>query len=119
MLPQSTTAYTPAIGRTQRARYIRRGPGVFHAAGNPAKKLPNCDHSPLTASTATALDAATKAASSSIRYWRAEIIARALERERRREMAARDAAILAETGEDPELAGLIRYVTGHPVDPDR
>jgi Arc/MetJ-type ribon-helix-helix transcriptional regulator len=50
---------------------------------------------------------------------RAEIIARALERERRREMAARDAAILAETGEDPELAGLIRYVTGHPVDPDR
>jgi Arc/MetJ-type ribon-helix-helix transcriptional regulator len=50
---------------------------------------------------------------------RAEIIARALERERRREMAARDAAILAESGEDPELAGLIRYVTGNPVDPDR
>jgi Arc/MetJ-type ribon-helix-helix transcriptional regulator len=50
---------------------------------------------------------------------RAEIIARALERERRREMAARDAAILAESGEDPDLAGLIRYMTGHPVDPDR
>ena len=50
---------------------------------------------------------------------RAEIIARALERERRREMSARDAAILAESGEDPDLAGLIRYVTGHPVDPDR
>jgi Arc/MetJ-type ribon-helix-helix transcriptional regulator len=50
---------------------------------------------------------------------RAEIITRALERERRREIAARDAAILAESGEDPELAGLIRYVTGHPVDPDR
>jgi Arc/MetJ-type ribon-helix-helix transcriptional regulator len=50
---------------------------------------------------------------------RAEIIARALERERRREIAARDAAILAETGEDPDLAGLVRYVTGHPVDPDR
>jgi Arc/MetJ-type ribon-helix-helix transcriptional regulator len=50
---------------------------------------------------------------------RAEIIARALERERRREMAARDAAILAESGEDPDLAGLIRYVTSHPVDPDR
>ena len=33
-----------------------------------------------------------------------EIIARALERERRREMAARDAAILAESGEDPDLA---------------
>jgi len=50
---------------------------------------------------------------------RAEIIARALERERRREMAARDAAILAESGEDPDLAGLIRYMTGHPVDPDQ
>ena len=50
---------------------------------------------------------------------RAEIIARALERERRREMAARDAAILAESGEDLDLAGLIRYMTGHPVDPDR
>jgi len=50
---------------------------------------------------------------------RAEIIARALERERRREMAARDAAILAESGEDPDLAGLVRYMTGHPVDPDR
>lgn len=50
---------------------------------------------------------------------RAEIVTRALERERRREMAARDAAILAEAGEDPDLAGLIRYMTGHPVDPDR
>jgi Arc/MetJ-type ribon-helix-helix transcriptional regulator len=50
---------------------------------------------------------------------RAEVIERALERERRREMAARDAAILAESGEDPDLAGLIRYMTGHPVDPDR
>jgi Arc/MetJ-type ribon-helix-helix transcriptional regulator len=50
---------------------------------------------------------------------RAEIITRALERERRREMAERDAAILAESGEDPDLAGLIRYMTGHPVDPDR
>jgi Arc/MetJ-type ribon-helix-helix transcriptional regulator len=50
---------------------------------------------------------------------RAEIIERALERERRREIAARDAAILAESGEDPDLAGLIRYMTGHPVDPDR
>jgi Arc/MetJ-type ribon-helix-helix transcriptional regulator len=50
---------------------------------------------------------------------RAEIITRALERERRREMAERDAAILAESGEDPDLVGLIRYMTGHPVDPDR
>jgi Arc/MetJ-type ribon-helix-helix transcriptional regulator len=50
---------------------------------------------------------------------RAEVIARALERERRRQIAIRDAAIMAESGEDPDLAGLIRYMTGHPVDPDR
>jgi hypothetical protein len=50
---------------------------------------------------------------------RAEIISRALERERRREMAARDAAILAKSGEDPDLAALIRYMAGHPVGPDR
>jgi Arc/MetJ-type ribon-helix-helix transcriptional regulator len=50
---------------------------------------------------------------------RAEVVARALERERRREMAARDAAILAESGEDPDLAALIGYMTGHPVDPDQ
>jgi Arc/MetJ-type ribon-helix-helix transcriptional regulator len=50
---------------------------------------------------------------------RAEIVVRALERERRREMAAKDAAILAESGEDPDLVGLVRYMTGHPVDTDR
>ena len=50
---------------------------------------------------------------------RAEVVARALERERRREMASRDAAIMAESGEDPDLADLIRYMTGNPVDPDR
>jgi len=50
---------------------------------------------------------------------RAEVVARALEHERRREMAARDAAILADAGEDPDLAGLIRYMTRNPVDPDR
>jgi Arc/MetJ-type ribon-helix-helix transcriptional regulator len=50
---------------------------------------------------------------------RAEVITRALERERRRQIATRDAAIMAESGEDPDLAGLIRYMTGHPVDPDR
>lgn len=50
---------------------------------------------------------------------RAEVVTRALERERRLERAARDAAILADSGEDPDLAGLIRYMTGHPVDPDK
>jgi Arc/MetJ-type ribon-helix-helix transcriptional regulator len=50
---------------------------------------------------------------------RAEVVTRALEREQRLERAARDAAILADSGEDPDLAGLIRYMTGHPVDPDK
>jgi Arc/MetJ-type ribon-helix-helix transcriptional regulator len=37
---------------------------------------------------------------------RAAIVTRALERERRRAVAVRDAEILAESGPDPELAGL-------------
>ncbi len=43
----------------------------------------------------------SKAASS-----RAAVVAKALERERRRLLAARDAEILANCGPDPELAGL-------------
>lgn len=49
---------------------------------------------------------------------RAAIVARALERERRRAIATRDAEILAATGEDPELAGLAEYVVRLPVDLD-
>jgi Arc/MetJ-type ribon-helix-helix transcriptional regulator len=47
---------------------------------------------------------------------RAAVVARALERERRRVIAARDAEILAATGPDPELAGLAQHATGVPVD---
>jgi Arc/MetJ-type ribon-helix-helix transcriptional regulator len=43
---------------------------------------------------------------------RAAVVASALERERRRTLAARDAAILARTGPDPELAGLAEHVAG-------
>ncbi|HEV3047848.1 MAG TPA: YlcI/YnfO family protein [Solirubrobacteraceae bacterium] len=48
---------------------------------------------------------------------RAAFVARALERERRRLMAARDAEILARTGADPELEGLAGYASGlrHPL----
>jgi Arc/MetJ-type ribon-helix-helix transcriptional regulator len=45
---------------------------------------------------------------------RAAVVTRALERERRRMIAARDAQILARTGQDPELAGLAEYVVGLP-----
>jgi len=45
---------------------------------------------------------------------RAAVVTRALERERRRAVAARDAAILARTGRDPELGGLAEYAAGLP-----
>ncbi len=40
---------------------------------------------------------------------RAAVVARALERERPRAMASRDAEILARTAPDPELAGLAEH----------
>jgi Arc/MetJ-type ribon-helix-helix transcriptional regulator len=48
---------------------------------------------------------------------RAAVVARALERERRRVVAGRDASILARTGEDPELAGLAEHAAGVRLDP--
>jgi len=45
---------------------------------------------------------------------RAAVVTRALERERRRAIAARDAEILARTGEDPELADLAGHALGLP-----
>jgi Arc/MetJ-type ribon-helix-helix transcriptional regulator len=47
---------------------------------------------------------------------RAAVVTRALERERRRVIAERDAAILAATGPDPELAGLAEYALGQDRD---
>lgn len=43
---------------------------------------------------------------------RAAVVTRALERERRRAIAERDAEILARTGADPELAGLAEHEAG-------
>lgn len=43
---------------------------------------------------------------------RAAVVTRALERERRRVLAARDARILARSGLDPELTGLAEYAAG-------
>jgi Arc/MetJ-type ribon-helix-helix transcriptional regulator len=40
---------------------------------------------------------------------RAAVVTRALERERRRSIAARDAEILARSGPDPELEGLAEH----------
>ena len=45
---------------------------------------------------------------------RAAVVTRALEREQRRMVAARDAEILAATGPDPEVEGLADYAAGLP-----
>jgi Arc/MetJ-type ribon-helix-helix transcriptional regulator len=47
---------------------------------------------------------------------RAAVVARALERERRRMVALRDAEILASSGPDPELVGLAEYAVGTPLE---
>jgi Arc/MetJ-type ribon-helix-helix transcriptional regulator len=48
---------------------------------------------------------------------RAAVVTRALERERRRVVAVRDAEILARTGPDLELAGLAEHVAALPFRP--
>lgn len=47
---------------------------------------------------------------------RASVVARALDRERRREIAARDAAILARTDPEADLDGLAEYAARTPLD---
>lgn len=47
---------------------------------------------------------------------RAVVVTRALERERRRAVAARDAAILAHAGEDPDMESLARQAASVPLD---
>ena len=49
---------------------------------------------------------------------RASVVERALAREIRRQIAARDAAILAEAGADPEMDSLAGYAAGTPMDID-
>lgn len=49
---------------------------------------------------------------------RAAVIVRALDRERRRELAVHDAAIYAESGEDPDMASMVRHLSGQPLDLD-
>jgi Arc/MetJ-type ribon-helix-helix transcriptional regulator len=55
---------------------------------------------------------------SGARHSRAAVVTWALERERRRLVAARDAQILARTGPDPELAGLAEHLVGLPSELD-
>jgi Arc/MetJ-type ribon-helix-helix transcriptional regulator len=50
---------------------------------------------------------------------RAAVITRALDRERRHEMAVQDAAIYAESGDDADMVDLVQYLSGQPADPDQ
>lgn len=45
---------------------------------------------------------------------RSEVIARVLERDRRRCLAERDAEILARSGEDPDMRNLVEYMSRRP-----
>ena len=47
---------------------------------------------------------------------RAAVVSRALERERRRKVAERDAAILARAGTDPDLDSLAQYAARTTMD---
>jgi len=47
---------------------------------------------------------------------RAAVVSRALERERRRKVAERDAAILAHAGTDTDLDGLAKYAAATAMD---
>ena len=47
---------------------------------------------------------------------RAAVVSRALQRERRREIAARDAAILAAEGDDEDLDALAEHAARTPLD---
>jgi Arc/MetJ-type ribon-helix-helix transcriptional regulator len=47
---------------------------------------------------------------------RATVVTRALERERRRAIAAQDAAILARAGADTDMDRLAEHVAGAPLD---
>jgi Arc/MetJ-type ribon-helix-helix transcriptional regulator len=47
---------------------------------------------------------------------RTAAVAQAVDRERRREIAARDAAILAQAGPDTEFDGLAEFATRIPMD---
>jgi Arc/MetJ-type ribon-helix-helix transcriptional regulator len=49
---------------------------------------------------------------------RAEAVARALTRERRRQVAVRDVAILRQHGGDADMDALAEHTAGHPVDLD-
>jgi Arc/MetJ-type ribon-helix-helix transcriptional regulator len=81
--------------------------------------LPFCYHNGMSKQIAVRLpdelvDFVDELVSSGASRSRAAFVTRALERERRRAVAARDAQILARTGPDPELAGLAEHVVSLP-----
>jgi Arc/MetJ-type ribon-helix-helix transcriptional regulator len=89
--------------------------------GERVRLLPFCYHYGMSKQIAVRLpdelvDFVDEIVGSGAERSRAAVVTRALERERRRDLAERDARILARTGPDPELAGLAEYAAGLPRD---
>ena len=83
----------------------------------PAAQIPFCYHIGMSKQIAVRLandlvSFVDEVVDSGAERSRAAVVSKALERERRRVVASRDAQILARTGPDPELAGLAEYAAG-------
>ena len=86
---------------------------------SPSWSIPSWYHFGITRQIAVRLpddlvDFVDEIASAGVGRSRASVVAQALERERRRVIATRDAEILARTGPDPELEGLAEHAAGRP-----
>ncbi len=99
-----------------------RAPQGLSVAAAPYGLLPICYHFGMSKQIAVRLpdelvDFVDEIVSSGAGRSRATVVTVALERERRRALAARDAQILARTGQDPELAGLAEHAASLPAAP--
>jgi Arc/MetJ-type ribon-helix-helix transcriptional regulator len=114
-----------SLGQSQSAfdglSAIARGRAASFARRRGSDGLPFCYHFGMSKQIAVRLpdelvDFVDEIVDSGTARSRAIVVTRALERERRRALAERDARILARTGPDPELAGLAEHAAGLPRD---
>jgi Arc/MetJ-type ribon-helix-helix transcriptional regulator len=93
---------------------------VHHAGGNRGHMLPFSYRYGMSKQIAVRLpddlvDFVDEIVGSGAGRSRAAVVAKALERERRRVIAGRDAEILGRAGQDPELSGLAEHAAGLPA----
>ena len=102
----------------------KRAAGAAHVPARPRKEgllIPEWYHLGMSKQIAVRLDDdlvefVDEVVGSGRQPSRAAVVARALERERRRIVAMHDAEILAASGPDPELVGLAEHSVGTPLD---